>query len=71
MGSGSDVSSCSSPKRRMTWANFNSEVSVQNLVWEQLMDFPKHIRDGMLYLVMANRLDLVAKVSGIFYSWSR
>ena len=35
------------------------------------MDFPKHIRDGMLYLVMANRLGLVAEVSGIFCSWSR
>ena len=32
------------------------------------MDFPKHIRDCMLYLVMANRLGLVAEVSEVYFA---
>ena len=32
------------------------------------MDFPKHIRDCMLYLVMANRLGLVAEVSEVCFA---
>ena len=37
-------------------------TTVQDLFWEQLVDFPTHIRDGMLDLVMSNRQDLVGGV---------
>ena len=36
--------------------------TVQDLFWEQLVDFPTHIRDGILDLVMSNRQGLVGGV---------
>ena len=36
--------------------------TVQDLFWEQLVDFPTHIREGMLDLVMASRQGLVGDV---------
>ena len=36
--------------------------TVQDLFWEQLVDFPTNIRDGMLDLVMSNRQGLVGGV---------
>ena len=46
-----------------TW--FSTLSSVQDLFWEQSVDFPTLIRDGILDLdlVMSNRQGLVAEIS--------
>ena len=36
--------------------------TVQNLFWEQLVDFPTHVRGGILDLVLRSRTDLVGEV---------
>ena len=36
--------------------------TVQDLFWEQLVDFPTHVKDGMLDLVLRSRSDLVGEV---------
>ena len=36
--------------------------TVQDLFWDQLVDFPTHVKDGMLDLVLRSRADLVGEV---------
>ena len=36
--------------------------TVQDLFWEQLVDFPTHVRGGLLDLVFRSRTDLVGEV---------
>ena len=36
--------------------------TVQDLFWDQLVDFPTHVRDGILGVVLRSRSDLVGEV---------